>query len=218
MNEKIIQEKLRGHFDHVYKLTNSYIFSWECDYFGITKSTGYVYEIEIKTSKSDFNADFKKTEKHHCLKNGDKELLVFKSKEKTESRPTDKKEIVQRLERRIWENVSLGYCPLKIKNNFIPNRFYYAVPESLVDSIIDDIPEYAGLLSVKNSITQIKAAPFLHKRKMIKLLAPILLDKFYYKYNNLRFENWEIKKDLKRRDYYYEFNFDDNITQMEIDF
>jgi len=50
-----------------YHLTNSFVFNWESDYFAISKS-GYVYEIEIKVTRSDFKADFNKVEKHNILK------------------------------------------------------------------------------------------------------------------------------------------------------
>lgn len=45
--------------NYKYKLTNSFVFNWESDFFAISKS-GYVVEVEIKISKSDFMADFKK--------------------------------------------------------------------------------------------------------------------------------------------------------------
>lgn len=60
MNSNFITEKLFilfQNFDH--KLKNAYVFEWESDFFCISTS-GYVYEVEIKVSKADFNADFKK--------------------------------------------------------------------------------------------------------------------------------------------------------------
>lgn len=58
-----IYKALRAKFrDNKYVLENSYIFNWECDFFYQT-STGYYVEIEVKVSRSDFKADFKK-EKH----------------------------------------------------------------------------------------------------------------------------------------------------------
>lgn len=51
-----------------YFLNNLYVFSnsWESDYLSLTKS-GYLYEGEVKISKSDFKADFKKEKKHLLL-------------------------------------------------------------------------------------------------------------------------------------------------------
>jgi hypothetical protein len=62
MTSSDIQKCLYKHFyNYDYKLSNSFIFniSGECDFFGISKS-GYQVEVEIKISRSDFNADFKK--------------------------------------------------------------------------------------------------------------------------------------------------------------
>lgn len=49
-----------------YLINNLYIFGWESDYAALTKS-GYWYEVEVKISRSDFFADFKKAEKHDIL-------------------------------------------------------------------------------------------------------------------------------------------------------
>lgn len=63
MTVKHIQQSLISKFsNHKYELCNSYVFSWECDFFSISDS-GYTYEVEIKLSRGDFFADFKK-EKH----------------------------------------------------------------------------------------------------------------------------------------------------------
>lgn len=69
MTVREIQERLAVMFhNHKYELRNSYVFEWECDFFSMTKS-GYYYEVEIKLSRSDFFADFKKLEKHRMLRN-----------------------------------------------------------------------------------------------------------------------------------------------------
>jgi hypothetical protein len=60
MNAKKINYHLYGHFsNYEYRLFNSYIYAWESDFFAVSK-TGYSVEVEIKISKSDFTADFKK--------------------------------------------------------------------------------------------------------------------------------------------------------------
>jgi hypothetical protein len=43
-----------------YQLRNTFLFSWESDFFAISKS-GYSIEVEVKISKSDFKADYNKT-------------------------------------------------------------------------------------------------------------------------------------------------------------
>ncbi|MES2004320.1 MAG: hypothetical protein V4450_07350 [Bacteroidota bacterium] len=63
-----IQSAVRNRFsNHKYELFNSYVFNgWECDFFSVTDS-GYCYEVEVKLSRGDFFADFKK-EKHELFR------------------------------------------------------------------------------------------------------------------------------------------------------
>ena len=56
-----------------YLLANLYVFGWESDYLALTRS-GYWYEVEVKISRADFFADFKKKTKHEIL-SGAKEGL-----------------------------------------------------------------------------------------------------------------------------------------------
>lgn len=72
--EELIVEKLSQHLLSSsatrYLMNNLYVFSnsWESDYLSLTNS-GYFYEGEVKISKSDFKADFKKEQKHLILEN-----------------------------------------------------------------------------------------------------------------------------------------------------
>lgn len=72
-SENKIQRLLRSKYlsTSKYIIENIYFFkhNWESDMF-ILKTNGYVYEIEIKISISDFKADRKKDEKHNTLANG----------------------------------------------------------------------------------------------------------------------------------------------------
>lgn len=66
MTAKDIQENLyKLYHNHIYHLYNSYLYSWECDYYSRSKS-GTDYEVEIKLSRGDFFADFKK-DKHRLF-------------------------------------------------------------------------------------------------------------------------------------------------------
>lgn len=97
----------------------------ECDVISISKSD-FIYEYEVKISKSDFKADFKKNKHKHMIA---------------------RKKV----------NESKNYY-------YIPNYFYFVVPEDLIH--LDDIPEYAGLIYIKDDqFIQIKKAPLLHKTK-----------------------------------------------------
>lgn len=51
----------------MYTLTNLYLYSWESDFVKISKG-GFVYEVEIKLTHSDFESDFKKEGKHKLFK------------------------------------------------------------------------------------------------------------------------------------------------------
>lgn len=55
-------------------ISNAFIFpgGWESDFFSVSDA-GYLYEIEIKVSKSDFNDDFKKKSKHTLLESAEQE-------------------------------------------------------------------------------------------------------------------------------------------------
>lgn len=60
---------------HDFLCPNKILDRWfECDMVSVTKSN-YINEFEIKISKSDFKQDFKKTEKHACLR-GDKTIIL----------------------------------------------------------------------------------------------------------------------------------------------
>ena len=68
--EKSIQKILRAHFmspnSMRYRMENLTVYSWESDSLSVTKA-GYVYECEIKISRSDFFNDKKKERKHQIL-------------------------------------------------------------------------------------------------------------------------------------------------------
>jgi len=86
-------------------------------------------------------------------------------------------EMGRRFERPMYFQSSLGYSNVGFKKNFVPNKFFYAVPDGLIDK--KEVPKYAGLIYIKNGMAEIvKRAPFLHKRS--NNLKHILLDKFYY--------------------------------------
>lgn len=210
LTESKIQELLTGNFDHLYQLTNSYIFGWESDYFGVTKS-GYTYEIEIKISKSDFKADFSKTEKHRCLKYGHQELITIPTQETKKYLPTGRTYNRRGVEMPEHDYIPQGYCPLTMKHNLTPNRFYYAVPADMSDI---DVPEYAGLISCTNEIKIIKQAPFIHKRKELKKLTPILLKKFYYMSLDLKLKLRHAQSDAACDKYFYTDNFEENCNQL----
>ena len=146
-----------------------------------TKS-GYIYEFEIKISRSDFKNDFKhKKDKHIILKG-----------------PTDEEQLMPSFyESYEWNKhlyKSIDECKARLEptdqyyiaNHRKPNFFYYAVPDGLIKE--EEVPEYAGLIYIpedNESMRIIKKAPQLHKEKYTDAqlnLAP----KFYYNFVTAR--------------------------------
>jgi hypothetical protein len=171
---KILQELHRHFANHDYLLQNVFIYQWESDFFCIS-SSGYAIEVEIKISRSDFKADFKKTIKHKLLSNASKELVTL-------NMGTD-------------NNMSMVSYRVPVT----PNKFYYCCPENLIDR--SEIPDYAGLLYFRDknpderysliSMKEVKPARFLHKNKHD--LTKDLLSKYYYLYQNLKNEFIRLK-------------------------
>lgn len=157
MTEGRIQQALRYKYSGTakYMVTNAYVFGdlyGETDFFISQKKSGYCYDIEVKISKHDFKADFKKRYKHEILSTGQKTLPMKRYNFEAMDRVVDHK--------------------------FRPNKFYYCVPKGLID--VTDIPAYAGLMYINEwgDIRTVKEAPFLHREKLD--IERVLCEKFYY--------------------------------------
>lgn len=176
---------------HRYMLANSYIYKWESDFFSQLKS-GYHQEIEVKISRADFFNDFKKEGKHMILdrKNKGQKLVTFKGptaqRVKYEDIYGHKKITWTYSSAKIKGEISREemYTSINIEDFNCPNRFYYCCPEGLIKP--EEVPEYAGLMyyskEYRENFKKIKNAPLIHREK--RNLAPILLDKFYFRYLN----------------------------------
>lgn len=179
MNAKHVQEKVGSLFsNHDHHFLNRYIFGhdWESDFFSVTK-TGYCYEVEVKISKSDFQADFIKFK--HKLFEGRNEKEVIKEAKYRYSKRW-KKQVRRSPEKKI--------DPTNAK---MPNRFYFACPEGLID--VSEVPEYAGLIYVNDhTATVIKNAPVLHKRKFN--IKELLFSKYQWGYINAKEDLDTLKK------------------------
>lgn len=170
MTAKDIEKYLYDKYStSLYNVSNIYFFEHpykETDFL-VIQNNGHIYDIEIKISKADFKADFKKISKHSILDKG------------TYVRPytTFGRKLVDG-EREIY----LPLTPIPAKNR--PNRFYYAVPENLIN--VKEIPSYAGLLYIKanGEIIKVKEAPLLTKEKVE--YSNILARKFYFDYLELK--------------------------------
>jgi len=69
MTNEIIHSLMIYYRTYLYRIANTYVFDWESDFLCVSRS-GYINEIEIKISRSDFKADAKKVEKHLKLQSG----------------------------------------------------------------------------------------------------------------------------------------------------
>jgi len=193
--EGFIQEALEGFFAEnsvKYFMDNLYVFGWESDKLIETK-TGYIYEFEIKVSRSDFKNDFKnKSEKHMILAGskacGQLYLPSFvedweKAKERTAKDGYNRRLIY-------YEEHKDKFL---IDERRKPNVFYYAVPENLIP--VEDIPEYAGLIYVleKGSLQIVKKAPYIHKDKYNDAQLK-LGEKFYFHMVDWKRRFWRERK------------------------
>lgn len=183
MNEKIIQKALFRKFDsHRYRFTNVYFFENESDFLSFLPN-GYCYEVEIKISRSDFKADFKKI-KHaiHAQNNLKKQYFVKRLGEKTIYDPSwefcrNFPELVIAQEHASYRrgagynefDIRLKFTPYSqiefraVENKRLPNKFFYAVPAGLISK--EEVPEYAGLLYINEdlSVTKSKDGKFIHR-------------------------------------------------------
>jgi len=203
-----------------YVIENAFIYSWECDIFLQMKS-GYHYEIEKKISRSDFKADFKKSAKHFQLENHKKELITIpggKNYQQLNNEQINKFEIdisdliIRKIDYNNTFLVNLANN-VNFRKNKLPNRFFYLTPKGLLNK--KEIPDYAGLLEYdEGEIIQIKSAKWLHKNKYN--YDKIMLDKYRWRYENMKSENESLRRILA------EFNdiYEDPVKylQTEIDF
>jgi len=170
--ESSIIKKLRSYFQngYSYQISNAFIFAhdWESDFF-CTNREGWAFEFEVKISRADFKADVSKN-KHEAFKTG------------CITRPTN------------WDRENNKWNRIPIAKAFIPNRFYYAVPEGLITK--EEVPEYAGLITVGSYAKIIKRAPFIHRRKLE--FRKILCDKFYHRWEYERRRNQLLNYDHKQ--------------------
>jgi hypothetical protein len=178
--------------NHEHKFENVYIHEWEADCFSVTKS-GYSYEIEVKVSRSDFFADFKKP-KHQffrTFKTG-RGILNLGESWKCEGWPIvdtfpELREFRIRYTNFNASNFSYKNCP---------NKFFFACPSGLID--ISEVPEYAGLIYVGKEYLDeyrvIKKAPYLHKDPVKP--NELLFDKYYWmcmdQKNKIRDLQWRV--------------------------
>ena len=205
LTEQTIQKRLNHFFaSWKYNVDGLFVFSWESDKLLWTKA-GYIYEFEIKISRSDFKADFKhKIAKHVVLSSAmpGEQVLDKSLFEEFASQKRKKYHDLSDQYLREWFDRDMD-----VKDKKMPNYFYYAVPEGLIQP--DEVPPYAGLLWLTKEykygggIIRKKQAPRLHKTKYTDGELD-LGQKFYYnwksavnKYKEADKEAADLRKQLK---------------------
>lgn len=187
LTEQKIQRELGGFFaSPKYLVDGLFVFGWESDKLIWTKA-GYIYEFEIKISRPDYLNDFRhKVEKHLLLNSALPD-------ESTVAREADLFGNLLKEKRKRYPQITTEQAKKMMKpvGDRMPNYFYYAVPEGLLDA--DEVPPYAGLVYITtckdgfedqpdkwlHRIKIVRKAPQLHKTKYTD--AELNLgEKFYY--------------------------------------
>lgn len=176
MSENVYKACRRLFHRNKHILFNSYLFDWESDVFTLTGSL-YSVEVEVKISRSDYLADFKKTDKHRMLSAHSQKNVLWRKSDFAS----------------FWgyssTNGKFGKldgqaCAIEFANpqTKIPNRFYYACPAGLIK--VDEVPRYAGLIWVdeNGNAKEVKKAPLLHKVKNFQ--ENDLMEKYYWRVQN----------------------------------
>lgn len=187
LTEQKIQRVLGGFIaSPKYSVDGLFVFGWESDKLIWTKA-GYIYEFEIKISRSDYMNDFRhKVEKHLLLNSALPD-------ESTVARDADLFGNLLKEKRKRYPQITMEQAKDRMRpvGERMPNYFYYAVPEGLLDA--DEVPPYAGLIYITTykggfedqpdkwlrRIKIARKAPQLHKTKYTD--AELNLgEKFYY--------------------------------------
>lgn len=208
MTEAKIQKALFNNFNsHKYRFTNLYFFENESDFLSFLPS-GFCYEFEIKISRSDFKADFKKVKHriHESNKTASKFFIRSKREqllhnpswelckafpELVDARPYqsyDRHKQQFETKFHLYFNPSTQIDFGSYDNCKLPNKFFYAVPKGLIS--VDEVPEYAGLVYIDENMKceKIKDGKFIHKEI---LDVKRVFNKTYYSYESFLIENFK---------------------------
>ena len=166
LTEQSIQQRLKHFFaSWKYNVDGLYVFQWESDKLIWTKS-GYIYEFEIKISRSDFKNDFKHKKEKHIILQGESEGNLFMPS--------------------AYESFERN------KNLYVSFEDYVDQPEEVPEyaGLIWILKEYSY---IRQSYAIMKQAPQLHKQKY-KDAELNLGEKFYYNWQSDRHLRKEAQK------------------------
>lgn len=158
MNELEIQLKLFWDLwqrSHKIVVPNIFLFNWESDMISITPR-GYIYEYEIKCSKPDFKADFKK-QKHQLLSGGGMQYDL---------------------------QGRVNVTNIVRKSIMIPSRFFYVFPPGLIDYA--DVPQYAGIITINRyNIEWVRSGPKISQNKATESQYKVIAQSISFRYLRL---------------------------------
>ncbi len=171
--------------NHEHRLQNCFMFAWESDFFAISKSH-YSVEVEVKVSRSDYLADFKKP-KHKLFENVAKTIYC-----RNDGLSKEGFQVKDPAEKYGWKWVYYESTRVSFVNpqELTPNKFYFACPEGMVKP--EEVPSYAGLIYLPHEYStsapcyEAKKAPFMHKHR--KDFTGDLMGKYYYRVLDARRE------------------------------
>jgi len=152
-------------------IPNTYPPGWyECDILAITRAS-YMYEYEIKLSRSDFFNDRKKGEV-----------------------PSHLKSFYQRYNENYGDT---KHQSLEKGVGHGPSRFWFIVPENLI--AVDDIPLFAGLIYCRDlgrivRFEEVRTAPRLHKTKLSESSKDSIRQNLYHRYWSEREKNNKLQE------------------------
>lgn len=159
-----------------HKLTcafNTWAVEWEADLL-VLQPSGWLDEVEVKVSLSDFRADMRgKREKHFALQHGRPQFAMLRKGpgqhwggEYFEAGDRLPIQIAHALRPDMYELDQQDCIPIGIR------RFWFAVPQELAENVEAELPPYAGLIAAGTGAwrglcaDRIKPAPVLaHSRK-----------------------------------------------------
>jgi len=131
------------------------VLGWEADMLVLSKA-GYLDEIEIKVSVSDFRAEFKaKAHKHEMLIKGIAPIFWRDNQGRSYAD-----------EGFDWKSPQMYYRWEQAKPHAV-RRFLFAIPEELESKLAPEIPHYAGLITVNRWAHVVKKAPVLKQSRRI---------------------------------------------------
>lgn len=163
MTESGIADILAAHFgwtkNTVLANYSTGLAGWESDLL-VVRPSRWAIEIEIKVTKSDFRADFKKGRRHEYLERGFPKYHINYS---WYTDPAEWNRLAALPTSQIIEHH--GGLPWRMVDWSAPEkhfaqRFYFAMPSELADQVLPEIPHYAGLIAIDKGMVKItKEAP-----------------------------------------------------------